>query len=585
MITHHRPPHSTADEQAQLRNKKQPPASLGHARNLSETCRRIASSPSLTFLILAPILTLPAIWAYNRIDCGLLGQLRTYLFADDAFYYYQVAWNIVHGHGVSFDGYNTTNGFQPLWLCALLPVFAIWAKHPALNVIIILQLVLMTVALIFLVGMFSRRKLALASACACCFALACHPVFLQATVHGLETSLYVCCFAIALWHLQRWERAGFAGRTSAVVAGLLLVLLNLARTDGLIFSALIIGFFIVSRNWSKAIRVGLPLAIVLGAYVSWNYFEFGSLLPVSGTAKRIYASFALKAAMAAGSPRWQLIAENFLWPRIHPELSIFGIMAIINVLILPYYIMTSRRVLSLFHVFLILKYVSYAIIYYGHAQYKWYWTVDFLGPTLFLAVLSTDVVDRLRQLRHISWAAVLALQLTFCAWLALSWTDSETKRWQHLATRATADLPPTNELELFYRAAEVINERDLPESFRLSANNCGVLGYFGHHPVTNLDGLINGRKRLAYIRRDGYNFGPYLDSEPGIDAYLDFIQSGAVSAYDQTFRDRDFVYVDVASVIEDRYGRSEIAHVGQLRLYVRRKHAPRFDDWICDKTR
>ena len=35
---------------------------------------------------------------------------------DDAFYYYKTAHNIVKGYGPTFDTYNITNGFHPMWM-------------------------------------------------------------------------------------------------------------------------------------------------------------------------------------------------------------------------------------------------------------------------------------------------------------------------------------------------------------------------------------------------------------------------------------------------------------------------------------
>ena len=43
---------------------------------------------------------------------------------DDAAYYFKIAQNAGAGKGLTFDGINRTNGFQPLWLSILVPVFA-----------------------------------------------------------------------------------------------------------------------------------------------------------------------------------------------------------------------------------------------------------------------------------------------------------------------------------------------------------------------------------------------------------------------------------------------------------------------------
>src|SRR3990172_12591562 len=45
--------------------------------------------------------------------------------SDDGFYYFQVAKNLAAGRGFTFDGLNLTNGFHPLWLFVITPLFAL----------------------------------------------------------------------------------------------------------------------------------------------------------------------------------------------------------------------------------------------------------------------------------------------------------------------------------------------------------------------------------------------------------------------------------------------------------------------------
>ncbi|MCP4539563.1 MAG: hypothetical protein GY832_20705 [Chloroflexi bacterium] len=54
-----------------------------------------------------------------------LSFLMEYLVSDDAFYYFTIARNAVRGHGVTFDGVTPTNGFHPLWLVSLLPIYRV----------------------------------------------------------------------------------------------------------------------------------------------------------------------------------------------------------------------------------------------------------------------------------------------------------------------------------------------------------------------------------------------------------------------------------------------------------------------------
>ena len=43
--------------------------------------------------------------------------------SDDAFYYFRIAHNIATGRGVTFDGEILTNGFHPLWMALVTPLF------------------------------------------------------------------------------------------------------------------------------------------------------------------------------------------------------------------------------------------------------------------------------------------------------------------------------------------------------------------------------------------------------------------------------------------------------------------------------
>ena len=44
---------------------------------------------------------------------------------DDAFYYFQVARNISEGYGSTFDRIHPANGYHPLWMLLMIPVFSL----------------------------------------------------------------------------------------------------------------------------------------------------------------------------------------------------------------------------------------------------------------------------------------------------------------------------------------------------------------------------------------------------------------------------------------------------------------------------
>ena len=48
---------------------------------------------------------------------------------DDSFYAFKIAQNIASGHGATFDGVHPTNGFQPLYVFLLVPLFWLFGSN------------------------------------------------------------------------------------------------------------------------------------------------------------------------------------------------------------------------------------------------------------------------------------------------------------------------------------------------------------------------------------------------------------------------------------------------------------------------
>ena len=69
--------------------------------------------------------TLALLGAALRLGLIWTGWCDNRVVADDAFYYFTIARHLAAGHGATFDGLAPTNGFHPLWLLLLTPVFAL----------------------------------------------------------------------------------------------------------------------------------------------------------------------------------------------------------------------------------------------------------------------------------------------------------------------------------------------------------------------------------------------------------------------------------------------------------------------------
>src|SRR5215216_5421538 len=71
---------------------------------------------------------------------------------DDSFYYLKTANNIALGLGSTFDGINQTNGYHPLWMLNLIPIYCIIPRSPlvALRVVVITIAIYHTLAAVML---------------------------------------------------------------------------------------------------------------------------------------------------------------------------------------------------------------------------------------------------------------------------------------------------------------------------------------------------------------------------------------------------------------------------------------------------
>ena len=254
----------------------------------------------LALAVLGTALRLALVWA---------GWCDNRVVADDAFYYFTIARNVVAGHGATFDGLAPTNGFHPLWLLLLTPVFALtaalraapWtAVHLALGLCALLD-----VASGLLLWRLLRRLGCPRGAHWAAAVWFLSPFTVLLSLRGMESSLNVTLFALWAWLLARaFEPPAAAGGApspggpgvrAGAVLGLVTGLAFLARTDngpllGLALAAATLAA--VRRRRSRAPRAlgflvtaGALTALVALPWFLWNLATFGTPWQVSGAAK------------------------------------------------------------------------------------------------------------------------------------------------------------------------------------------------------------------------------------------------------------------------------------------------------------
>ena len=217
---------------------------------------------------------------------------------DDAYLSLTIARNIARGLGPLY-GLAPTNGFQPLYVFLMAPVYALIPHDPGLPIRVALVLLALfdTAGLCFVLRLVARRSAFRATPFLVALAWILHPYAILTALNALETSVAFCFMAAFLFALDRLRDAPSSLARPAVPFGLgvLLGVAALARIDSLLLAPVLAGLCVALKRRAGLSWVGLVAAagaVALGALValapwlaySWHWTH--DLFPVSGRALR-----------------------------------------------------------------------------------------------------------------------------------------------------------------------------------------------------------------------------------------------------------------------------------------------------------
>ena len=224
--------------------------------------------------------------------------------SDDGFYYFQVARNLASGLGFTFDGLNPTNGFHPLWLLLITPLFLFAQVDRLLPLRLLLVLsALLSAGTAILLFRLLRRYTSMWVAGFVGLLWIVLPRLHNLTLHtGVEAGLSAFCILLFWLFLVEFS-PGVDNRQTLrrlAVLSLLGSLAIFARLD----SAFLVGFgglWLLLRLWqpvkkqasrspwpwrvSVAAALFGPLALLLLLYLGWSWLAFGIAMPISGQVK------------------------------------------------------------------------------------------------------------------------------------------------------------------------------------------------------------------------------------------------------------------------------------------------------------
>jgi hypothetical protein len=414
-------------------------------------------------------------WALAALALGAVAIVATSVdpTQDDGYYYFQIARNVARGQGSTFDGLHPTNGYHPLWLLALVPVFAaVPGREAAAGAAVWLQGALLAgaTATAYLAARHTLGPSAAAAAACVFLALALRP-----SLGGLEFAIHALAVAACLWaHAARREW----------LLGVLLAAAFLARLDNLLLAVVLGGTVVIERRATRAVfawwspRVLAPVLLAAAVYAAVNLALFGHALPVSGQAKRLWSAHLLAqdpVYQAHGFLAAKLSLLAALLTNVRNPLGLVLATGSVGALALSY--TRALRPLRPFALFATAQLAAYALLFHGELSFaRWY----FVMPLLLAGLLAGALVEAMPRAAGRALVAALAVApLAFAA------------RWR---TRE----PPTAPLH----AAARWMEAGLPPGSRVGSWVAGTVGYASGHTVVNLDGLVNTR---AYLDREQYD--------------------------------------------------------------------------------
>ncbi|MGB9750722.1 MAG: hypothetical protein C0183_04825 [Roseiflexus castenholzii] len=251
--------------------------------------------------------------------------------ADDAYYYFKLAQHLGSGAGATFDGVNPTNGFHPLYAVLLVPIFQYVGNdidrgvHLALTLVALVSSV--TAWPIYLAGKYVHSPLAGAIGA---LVHLLNPWVVILTMTGVESAVYVCCFAWTVMAYVRW-RSHEQSLRGIVLIGLLAGLTIMARSEGvLLLAGIVLDRLVVDRQVPGraivfATLCGLFAAVVCLPWVLWSISRFGTPLQISASAIMLH-SYAGMPADAIAAVEWYIGRISWFLPRcsIFPLYSCSG---------------------------------------------------------------------------------------------------------------------------------------------------------------------------------------------------------------------------------------------------------------------
>jgi hypothetical protein len=441
---------------------------------------------------------------------------------DDAWMVTAIARNFALGRGITADGVNPTNGFQPLYPLTLgaIPYLVAPNALDAGFTVNLMFCALLNALAAWPLWILARRFGGEVAGLIAVALFALNPLIIRASVNAMETSLGLVLLLTLFVAFYRLDQTRVR---NVLLLALLTALAVLARLDAsLAFAAVTLTMvlrmliegqqangentrgirntiltklqqpssFIIFRSSLVGLYIVTTLFLLV-PYFAFNYAVSRTLGPSSGAALAYMHSFGPEYALSNGLKGFYYNSAFYLeWAGTLPLL-------LLPLVVLGLIVFVLRR--KLFEALPLLLYIPVPLLYYGYLlqQFKARYFLGFSTVLIILlAWIGAELLhrgpNRQMVLAVLSATTALILFNTFGAY-----------RWYQKEVNQPGQTQPTS-----YRAALWIRD-NLPPNALIGAKNSGIYQYYSGHTVLNIDGKLNHeiipamehRILLDYLRR------------------------------------------------------------------------------------
>ena len=496
-------------------------------------------------LLIIVIILIPHVFIIFGHQDIVLNRFTT----DDSFYYFKTAQNIIEGHGISFDGIARTNGFHPLWMILLLPIFLIVRDDliMALRLVIILQ-VLLGIGSSLILYKFVRTRCSLWTGWVVALIWTFSSFTYDLIYKGGTEAALNAFFLVLLWwryyHVSEKLTLGKVYLLEIFVLGCLASLALLSRLDN-VYLVFLVGIWLIFRFRRKPgnnitnlkesilwwIKLGLayfsPILTTLGLYLGFNQVYIGSAMPVSGKIKRWWGTLNYTVYGKPPESVGEIISEIFSsdnsigpWSIVVSPLSalfewynslaignrvLWGAVLVALLCSIGFLLIKNRefvfRSFWQWNLIPLLVGCLFHILYYkilGHvAQKEWYWLAEsFFVIMIFGIVLETFAIgiSKYTTGEKLYVAVTLMMGIVFII------------PYLRYPIQVISYVPG-DENHFYLQRANWLEENTEPNS-KIGMTGSGSSGYFVQdRVVVNLDGLISSQEYFINLQNstaDGY---------------------------------------------------------------------------------